>query len=263
MKKWVRNAGAGVTMALGLSMLVAGCATSGSGNSNDSKSSSGSVTLTIMGWNIAEQTLQKDADLYHKSHPNVNFKFVTMDSPTNAYTKLNTELASGSNVPDIMTIESEPAPSFINKFPKAFLDVTDKVQDIKSQFAPAKWVDLTMNNRIYGVPWDIGPTLLFYRTDMFKEAGIDPNSIKTWDDYIAAGKKLVQHFNGKVMMGPAGVGDDALMKMMLSEEGSGYFDANGNITVNSPAAVKALQTEEKMVKAGILKEVPQATGWKG
>lgn len=270
MKKWVRHTSIATTLALGVSALVAGCGNASSSTNTStatnttsvgSASTAKPVTLTIMSWNVAMQTLQKDATLYHKLHPNVTFKFDVIDNPTDAYTKLNAELASGSGVPDIMSIESEPAQSFLTKFPNSFLNVTSAVSSLKPKFAPSKWPDLTMNGKIYGVPWDIGPTLLFYRADLFKQAGINPASIKTWADYIAAGKKLVKHFHGKVKMIPAGVGDDALVKMMVSQEGAGYFNKSGNITINSPAAVKAVTTEEQMVKAGIVDELPKATDW--
>ena len=42
---------------------------------------------------------------------------------------------------------------------------------------------------------------MFYRADLFKEAGIDPNSIETYDDYIAAGKKLQEKFPEVKMTG--------------------------------------------------------------
>lgn len=39
------------------------------------------------------------------------------------------------------------------------------------------------------MPWGIAPTVLFYREDLFQKAGIDVNSIVTWEDFIEAGKK--------------------------------------------------------------------------
>ncbi|MFP3381575.1 extracellular solute-binding protein, partial [Bacillus sp. SIMBA_069] len=47
----------------------------------------------------------------------------------------------------------------------------------------------TVKGGIYGVPFDLDPGLLFYNQKALSAAGIDPASIKTYDDLVAAGKK--------------------------------------------------------------------------
>ncbi len=247
--------------ALSFSGVVAG-GTSAFAASAAGTPTKGPVTLTIMSWNIAEATLQKDAEMFHKLHPNVTFKYVTEASPTFAYTKLNAELAAGSGLPDIVSIETSHAQSFLSKFPNSFLNVTNQVKSLKPLFAQSKWSALTESNgQVYGIPWDIGPTMMFYRRDMFKEAGINPNSIKTWSQYIAAGKKLVKHFHGKVKMTAVNYDDDGIFKMMTNEQGSFYFNPKGQIAVSNPAGIKAVTTEQQLVKAGIAMQVPSANGW--
>ncbi|MCY0902646.1 MAG: extracellular solute-binding protein, partial [Firmicutes bacterium] len=245
---------------VGLSGVLAGCST------NVSESAAGPtkapITLSIMSWNIALATLKEDAELFHKLHPNVNFQYITEADPPTTYTKLNAELAAGAGVPDIISIETSHAQSFISKFPDAFLNVTSRVKSLKPLFAQSKWPALTgANGQVYGVPWDIGPAMVFYRKDLFKEAGINANDIKTWAQYIAAGKKLVQHFHGKVKMTALNYDDDGLFKMMTNEQGSFYFNAKGQIAVNNQAAMNAVNTEKEMVQAGIGLQVPSANGW--
>jgi ABC-type glycerol-3-phosphate transport system substrate-binding protein len=44
---------------------------------------------------------------------------------------------------------------------------------------------------IYGVPIDVNAMEIFYNKDLFKQAGLDPEQPpKTWDEFLAAGKKL-------------------------------------------------------------------------
>ncbi len=269
--KRVGIAGMGV---LGITALLAGCGSGssssssggpGSSNAVNSSSSSGPttkpVTLKVMGWNIAEGTLVSDEALFKKLHPNVSFNNVTVDSTTNTYTKYNAELAAGADVPDVMIVETSQAASFLKKFPNSFLNLTSYMTPLKSDFAASKWPALTMNGKIYGVPWDVGPAMVFYRTDLFKQAGINPSSIKTWADYIAAGKKLTQHFGGKVKMTTASYANDGLFKLLLNEQGSYYFNQKGDITLTTPAAQTAVSIEKKMWDAGILMHVPSANGW--
>ncbi|KPV44423.1 ABC transporter substrate-binding protein [Alicyclobacillus ferrooxydans] len=270
--KKIGIAGIGV---LGITALLAGCGSGGSngssggsggsGSSNTANSNSGPtsqpVTLKVMGWNIAEGTLVSDEALFKKIHPNVSFNNVTVDSPPNTYTKYNAELAAGADVPDVMIVETSQAGSFLKKFPNSFLDLTSYMTPMKSDFAAAKWPALTMNGKIYGIPWDIGPALVFYRTDLFKQAGINPSSIKTWNDYIAAGQKLTQHFGGKVKMTTGSYANDGMFKLLMNEQGSYYFNQSGDITLTTPAAQTAVSIEKKMWDSGILMHVPSATGW--
>jgi lactose/L-arabinose transport system substrate-binding protein len=248
--------------------LVAGCGTSNTANTSTSNTSTGAATsssnpidLTVMSWNVAANTLQGDAKLYEKLHPNVHIHVIVEDSTTNTYTKLNTELAAGSGVPDVMSIESSMAPSFISKFPNSFMNVTNQVADLKSDFPSPKWAALTYDGKIYGVPWDIGPTMVFYRRDMFKAAGIDAKDIKTWNDYIQAGLKLQKHFGDKVKLTAWGSGSTGLFKVMMNEQGKFIFNKDGQITVNDKAGVRALKVMQELYQDKLISVVPYANAW--
>jgi len=219
------------------------------------------ITLSVMSWNVAADTLQKDATLYEKLHPNVTIHIIMENSPPSAYTKLNAELVSGSNVPDIMTIESYMAPSFLHRFPNSFLNVTSNVANLKSRFAPVKWRDLTVNGQVYGIPWDVGPSLVFYRRDLFSQAGINPADIQTWQQFIQAGQQLVHHFNGQVKLTVWGSGSTGLYREMLYEQHTYWFNSRGQIAITSPASLAAVKVMREMYTDGLLQVVPYASGW--
>ncbi len=68
----------------------------------------------------------------------------------------------------------------------------------QKQFPDFKRTELEVGDAAYAMPWDsVRPW--FYRRDFYKNAGIDPASIKTWDDFIAAGKKISAANPGVVM----------------------------------------------------------------
>ncbi|HEY8590926.1 MAG TPA: extracellular solute-binding protein, partial [Naasia sp.] len=48
---------------------------------------------------------------------------------------------------------------------------------------------LTVDEELVGIPGDQAPTLFYYNTEMFAEAGID-SFPTTWDEYLDAGQKL-------------------------------------------------------------------------
>src|SRR5207248_3126385 len=69
-------------------------------------------------------------------------------------------------------------------------DITKQAASYRKLIEPYKWTQAVLNGRLYAFPWDSGPMALFYRRSVFKQAGINPNSIQTWNDYYKAGLKL-------------------------------------------------------------------------
>ncbi|MBB3611723.1 extracellular solute-binding protein [Rhizobium sp. BK602] len=57
-------------------------------------------------------------------------------------------------------------------------------------YNPAAVKGLTFDGKISAVPYKMGTVSFFYNKALFAKAGVDAASIKTWDDYLAAVKKL-------------------------------------------------------------------------
>ena len=55
---------------------------------------------------------------------------------------------------------------------------------------PAAVQAYTVQGKVYGVPMHTSQVGFFYNKDLFAKAGVDAASIKTWDDFLAAVKKL-------------------------------------------------------------------------
>lgn len=60
----------------------------------------------------------------------------------------------------------------------------------KDRFIPSAVQAYTVNNKIYGVPFQTSQVGFFYNKDLFAKAGVDALAIKTWDDLLAAVKKF-------------------------------------------------------------------------
>ncbi|WP_407562248.1 ABC transporter substrate-binding protein [Streptomyces sp. 184] len=114
----------------------------------------------------------------------------------NYNTKVRTTLAGKSMVPDIIGINADVATYFTNQ--DMFVDLNDfGAAELKSTYLDWKWNQcLTPEGRMIAFPMDTGPTGLYYRTDLLKEAGIttDPEELAArapdWDGFIALGKEL-------------------------------------------------------------------------
>jgi len=118
---------------------------------------------------------------------------------------------------------------------------------------------MTLDGKVYGVPFDSGVSGLFYRTDYLEKAGYkseDLNNI-TWDKFIEIGKK-VKEKTGKAMIG-FGLDDGGLMRIMMQSAGKWYFDDKGNVNLSNNDALKeAFKTYKAIVDSGIIKKT---SGW--
>ncbi|AGB41270.1 ABC-type sugar transport system, periplasmic component [Halobacteroides halobius DSM 5150] len=214
--------------------------------------------VTIWAWNVAAKGLEATIDDFHKDYPNVKVNVVNVGRK-DAYDKLTVGLASGAGLPDIVQIESQRLPTYTYKFPNGFVDLTkfgaDKYID---KFDSSKWAQCKTNGKIMALPWDSAPAGVFYRTDLFKKADVNPKKIDTWNEFIAAGVKIKQSTG--VKMAPYDFYDDGFFRMLMNQLGTFYFNQAGKITINSDKAVKAMKVLEKMVDKNIALKV---NGWNG
>lgn len=212
--------------------------------------------ITVWSWNIAAEALDMLVPDFNKQFPDVKVTVQNMGHADVRDKALAGCAAGGTDLPDVVTIENSEAEVYWARFPDCFANLGELgvVDKYKSAFPEFKWPELMAGDAVYSLPWDSGPVIVFYRRDLYEQAGIDPAKIETWDDFLEAGKKMLAATGGKVKMGTIDVGaDDAWFRMLANEQGCSYFDAKGEtITVNQPGCVNALETIKKLWDAGLL-----------
>jgi lactose/L-arabinose transport system substrate-binding protein len=213
--------------------------------------------VTIWSWNIAASSLKAVADSegFKAAFPDITVTVEDLGNQQVFDKSLAGCAAGGEGLPDIVSIENFEAEIYWNQFPDCFTNLTDLgyTAEIASGFPEFKRTELEMGDVKYAMPWDSGPVAMFYRRDFYEKAGVDPASIKTWDDFIAAGKKIAEANPGVVMTQGDLAGDSEWFRMLANEQGCGYFSDDGqSITINAPGCVAALEAVKKMVDAGIM-----------
>jgi multiple sugar transport system substrate-binding protein len=123
-------------------------------------------------------------------HPDMDIKLDYRPIP---YLNLHSQfLAAMSNQTpiDIMTVDRIALGQYVEK---GFLtDLTDYANNWGRQkdWYTANWDGGIYNDRVYGI-WTVADVRgIWYWKDLLTEAGIDPNSLMTWDGYLASAKKL-------------------------------------------------------------------------
>ena len=180
-----------------------------------------SGTVTVWSWDAAAKALESTIPSFNKKYPNVKVNVVDLGNQ-NVYDRgLAGCAAGGADMPDVYSIENNEAEVFWARFPDCFTDLnTLGAAKYAKSFPAFKWTELMVGNKRYAMPWDSGPVVIFYRRDLYQQAGVNPTAIKTWDDFIAAGKKVNAKFGGKVKMGAIGNGqDDEWFRMLANQNG--------------------------------------------
>ncbi len=241
--------------------LLTGCASGGVPAASGVKLESQAAVsgqITVWSWDVAATALKRLADSYTKEHPGTTINVVDIGYD-NAYDKMSVGLQANSGLPDVITVETDHMPAYIHQFPKAFTDLSPLVGADKAKFDPSKVsASSDASGQLLSLPWDSGTVALYARTDYFKAAGIDPGTLGTWDQFLAAGEKV------KAATGHALISTDlstgGLFQMLLQQQGRGVFTSGGQIDLTSPAAVNALTLIKSMNDRGLLDNVK---GWDG
>ena len=219
-----------------------------------------SGSITVWSWNTAAEALSNLLPDFNKEYPGIKVAVINMGHSDVRDRALAQCAAGGSGLADVVTIESQSAEQFWHQFPDCFMDLnTLGYERVGSGFAAAERLGLSVGTKAYAMPWDTGPSAVFYRRDLFQLAGISPESLQTWDDFIAAGKKLKIATDGRVaMIQDDKGGDDALFRQLAVQDGCFYFSNDGSsITITQKGCIEALQTIKKMWDAGIV----SPAGW--
>jgi lactose/L-arabinose transport system substrate-binding protein len=216
-----------------------------------------SGSITVWSWDVAAAALKRLVPAFEAANPGTTIDVQDIGYD-NAYDKISVGLQAGSGLPDVTTIETDHMQPYISKFPDGFMDMTAQAAGLKDQFDPSKWAaSSSADGKLFSLPWDSGTVAVFYRSDYFATAGVDPAQIKTWDDFVAAGEK-VKAATGKAMINVDVNGSDSIWAELMQQQGASYFNADGQITVNDQAGVNAMTLLKTLYDKGL---IDNAKGW--
>ncbi len=108
-----------------------------------------------------------------KEHPNIGLNAVTLAWGTPYYTKLAMS-AAGGRPPDVGIAHISRMPTYAaTGFLQSFdLDELSQVGITQDNFLPQVWERAHFNNKLYALPLDTHPYVMFYNIDICKKAGL-------------------------------------------------------------------------------------------
>jgi lactose/L-arabinose transport system substrate-binding protein len=224
--------------------------------------------LTVWCWKAAwtDSIVKSGAlDTFKAKYPNVEIDYVETQ-PSDLYQKLPLALSAGTGAPDFACVESSHLAQIVEL--GGLADLTTQVKPYVDKMNAYKWADAMLDGKYYAMPWDSGPVVTYYRRDIFKAAGLasDPDSVSgllaTWDDYLNVCKTILAKTGNSCFASNKANNDARLYEMMLWQQGLGYFDSKGKVTVDSTTNVTTLEELKKFWDAGLLSDQSAWTdGW--
>ncbi|MDQ0058080.1 ABC transporter substrate-binding protein [Paenibacillus harenae] len=224
----------------------------GSGESKDEK-----VKLVVWIWDSAQIGLDLNMDAFKAENPNIEIEYQLMGQ-TDLYQKYLIAANTGDKVPDIIAVESSNLAQMVNI--DSLYDLSDKVAPYKDKIVPFKWEDATKDGKVYAMPWDSGPVVMYYRKDIFEAAGLpsDPEAvadrIKTFEDYKEVGNIIKEKTGNSMFQDSKTRSNNRFFETMMWQRGLWYFDKDGNVSLDDPKVVETAEFYASMVKDGIVND---------
>lgn len=235
-RTWRTAVAAGTAMAL-LGGVV-GCA----GDADD-----GSVTLTFWdhsGNPTRAETYEALIEEFEAEHEGITIDFLTLPSDS-AFEVIQTSLAAGES-PDISSLSG----TFLAPLSAqgALLQLDDRFDEspLADALDPALVDVMRQDARdggLYALPYTLTNGILWYRTDLWSDAG-HADGPATWDAFYAGAEELTDPGAGQygfAMRGGAG-GVFQFLQAMYAQSGvETLFDDDGVSTIDDPANIEAFE----------------------
>jgi multiple sugar transport system substrate-binding protein len=140
-------------------------------------------------------TLQKAIEDYERENPNIKINAMSMDV-RELERKVAVAVPTGTSA-DIVELDHMPAMRYISA--GLFDEMPENLGRMATSILPPEYMELvSIDGKIYGMPWFVGQQFLYYNKTMFEEAGLS-GPPETIDELMEQAKKLTKYdANGNV-----------------------------------------------------------------
>lgn len=176
------------------------------------------ITLVQANWGTAARHQLRDAAL-REVFPELEMMPVKFEVVESTPEMLRLRLAAGTGIPDMIRFNVPHYAEFVHA--DELMDVSDLFEPVEDDLYVGARNLCSSEGRYIAFPCQIKSKMFFYRTDLYEEAGIDVNAIVTFQDFVNAGKTLLESFPGSHIINLAGEPAGYWLHLLLS----GYPDA--------------------------------------
>ncbi|HMC14798.1 MAG TPA: extracellular solute-binding protein, partial [Albitalea sp.] len=203
------------TLAVACSLALAGAAAS----------ATDLVIATINNGHMIE--MQKLTPQFEQAHPDIKLKWVTLEEGV-LRQRVTTDIATKGGQFDVMTIGMYETPIWAKKgwLKEIKADAAYDVDDL----LPAMRNGLSVDGKLYAVPFYGESSMLMYRKDLTDKAGVTFPERPTWEQVRDAAAKIHDPkagVYGICLRGKPGWGDNmAFLTTLVNTNGGQWFDTS-------------------------------------
>ena len=205
------------------------------------------VIATVNNGHMIE--MQKLSKFFERDNPDIKLKWVTLEEGV-LRQRVTTDIATKGGQFDVMTIGAYETPIWAKKGwllpikPNANYQVDDLLPTIRE--------GLTVNGNLYAAPFYGESSMIMYRSDLVKKAGMTIEDRPTWDHIREVAAKIHDPAHGVYgicLRGKPGWGDNmALITTMANSYGGQLFDMNWKPQFTSKPWKQAVTTYVDLLK---------------
>jgi len=221
---------------------LAACSSSGtSASSSSTSSNSGTITVAVVSNPlITGQMIPLTTSNFEKQYPGIKVKFATY-TEGDLRAAIEKDVATHSNAFNVIMIGPYEAPLFAKNSWLTNLSTQYVASDPSydaSDLLPPVAKALSYNGSLYAVPFYGESSMLYYRKDLFKAAGLTMPAHPTWAQVASFAAKLNSPGKtaGICLRGLAGWGDNmASLDTVVNTFGGEWFNEKWQPQLTSPA----------------------------
>ena len=231
----------GCVAALAALAACSSSSTSASGTSTGSSSTSGTITVAVVSNPlITGQMIPLTTSNFEKQYPGITVKFATY-TEGDLRAAIEKDVATHSNAFNVIMIGPYETPLFAKNGWLTNLSTQYIASDPSydaSDLLPSISKALSYKGDLYAAPFYGESSMVYYRKDMFKAAGLTMPLHPTWAQIQTFAAKLNQpgKVSGICLRGLAGWGDNmAALDTVVNTYGGEWFNMNWQPQLTSPA----------------------------
>ena len=195
-------------------------------------------TITIATVNNGDMIrMQKLSDDFTAKNPGIVLDWVTLEENI-LRQRVTTDIATKGGQYDVMTIGTYEVPIWAKQGWLVALDNLGPDYDI-DDLLPAIRSGLTVDGKLYAAPFYGESSMVMYRTDLFKKAGLEMPEAPTWKFIADAARKITdkdKEIYGVCLRGKAGWGENmAFLTATANSFGARWFDEKWEPQLDSKA----------------------------
>ena len=186
-------------------------------------------TITIATVNNGDMIrMQKLTADFTAKNPGIKLEWVTLEENI-LRQRVTTDIATKGGQYDVMTIGTYEVPIWAKQNWLVALENLGPGYDVDDLLPPIR-SGLTVDGKLYAAPFYGESSMVMYRMDLFKKAGLDMPKAPTWKFVADAARKITDKGNeiyGVCLRGKAGWGENmAFLSATANSFGARWFDKN-------------------------------------